>query len=1788
MTCTYKFTEPDGTERTITGKAAMKAYLAGGGLDAMLPDWGKSKTAFSFAGQRSANASIRQLDSAKDRIKAGDDPEVVRQDTGWHQGFDGKWRYEISDEDATLKAPFPNKGQRWGDIYNSVFESRVKSGALTITVGDLLHHPALFAAYPDVANIPVSTKKGDGASYIVASSIDPASIQIGEDEPMYSVRSILLHELQHGIQTIEGFANGGSLESRSGVINALTSQRDFWAEVAALRRELDNGAMEDQIKSDWRESMDREPLADAFRMAKDPELKTEVAIQNRDQLESQLQGIKKENRSDTYRRLAGEVEARNTQSRQNLTEAERRATPPNQTADVAANDVIVMFNGKVMDNAPTPANSDLKSKPTKESDIRLVSTQQIVDAIASKWTRTPEIIVARNMQDTLIPKAVRDYDAVLKSQGATGEPRGFIYQGQVFVLSDEVRGTKQIAEVLFHEVLGHYGLRGAFGDSLNNVLNKISTMRRKDVEAKAKEYGLDMSDPDQRLQAAEEVLAEMAQTRPNISFVKQAIAAIRNWLRANVPGMQSMRLTDADILQAYLLPARGFVERGERAARGDVGAAFSRDGDYRGSHRAPSAEYGSRADNLEPAFSDSIYTSNALHEHGHGIQADREALRIIKAMRGKPDSMVTIYRAVPNSAGNEIQPGDWVTTTRAYATNHGDAVLDGKFKIISKTVTAGSLFNSGDIHEFGYHPLSTDATGEDARFNRAAKDQTQTEAFKKWFGDSKVVDAKGNPLVVYHGTNADFVKFSEEKIGRFDNGYAGHGFYFAKTPMKAGNYARDNYGMSYPYTGSIMPVYLRMENPIDSESMVDEEMRAWVEDNINSQAVEPIDDGFSSLLDSMGIDLPEKSRNKVQRGTVRGMLKYITQKELTQYLMSRGYDGILFFDEFVVFSPSQIKSAIGNNGEFDPSNPDIRFSRTIIAGQNSRQHTPRQLQAMRNIGQQVDVPTMKERAQALWQDAGKKLTQGVFDQFAPIKELGGNAYTLTRLMKGASGAFETILHGGKLKLEDGVYNFDKTQRGGLMEKLMMPLHGEHHDFLRWVAANRAEGLMDEGRENLFTLDDIEAFKTLADDDTEFDYTIQNGVSKGKVTRNRLEIYKDALVTFNGFQKNVMDMYEQSGGVDPEARKAFEREFYLPFYRVEDEGGIRGATLKGGIVRQDAIKKLKGGKNKLNFDLLDNTLMNWASLLDAAAKNRAAKATLDTATQLGKAIEAPEATVREMGASIGNKKGVVWYMDGGKKRYFLVDDPYLLTAITALDYSGMKGPIMDTMSFFKHALTMGVTASPFFKVRNLIRDSVQVIATGPISYNPAGNIKQGWKLTDPRSDEYFSLLSGGGTIHFGTMYEGSEAKRVQALVEAGVDKSTILDSEDNLKTLYRKAEKVLAAYNELGNRSEAVNRAALYDQLVKQGLSHADASLQARDLMDFSMQGSFATVRFLSQVVPFMNARLQGMYKLGRGAKEDPQRFATVLGATALMSLGLLAAYHDDDDWKKRPDWDRNNYWWFKFGDTAYRIPKPFEIGAIATLAERSAEYIFDQEMTGKRFREQILKLTGDQLSMNPIPQAVKPILDIYANKDSFRGTQIESDSMEKLRPEYRFNDKTSMAARGISTAGNTALNPMGINFMSPVQVDHLLRGYFGWLGTFAVQASDMIARPATGQVERASTDQLNKWSGGMAAGLSDAQSRYVNQMYEQAREVEQAYSTYRQLQKEGKTAESSEFLDDNRDTIALNKPMGLAKRQSARLNEQIRMIERSDADGDTKREQIRVIRQQQDRLARVNQKSPID
>ena len=410
-----------------------------------------------------------------------------------------------------------------------------------------------------------------------------------------------------------------------------------------------------------------------------------------------------------------------------------------------------------------------------------------------------------------------------------------------------------------------------------------------------------------------------------------------------------------------------------------------------------------------------------------------------------------------------------------------------------------------------------------------------------------------------------------------------------------------------------------------------------------------------------------------------------------------------------------------------------------------------------------------------------------------------------------------------------------------------------------------------------------------------------------------------------------------------------------------------------------------------------------------------------------------------------------------------------------------------------------------------------------------------------------MLAGGAIMRFGTLLQGETAQHSKKLIEAGVDENEILDKPHKVKAMLQK---MWDAYQEFGDRGENVNRAALYKQLRDRGLDHLEASYQARDLLDFSMQGKWAAVRFLTQTVPFMNARLQGLYKLGRATADDPARMGYVVGAAALASMALLLWNADDDDWKKREEWDRDNYWWFKVAGTAFRIPKPFEIGAVASVAERLLEYMISNERDpGKRFFKSMGGMIANNLSMNPIPQIVKPLIDLYANKDSFTGRQIEPEGMQHLSKDERVGRGTTLPAQILANLDPT-------DTLSAPQIDFLARAYFGWLGTTAMTALDYGIRPLSGQADKPAMKLRDVFlAGNFVETLPANSSRYVTLFYDEAKKIDEAYADYRNALKLGNREKAASIMENRWDLIRRERITALARRSIGLLNQQERRFE---------------------------------
>lgn len=853
--------------------------------------------------------------------------------------------------------------------------------------------------------------------------------------------------------------------------------------------------------------------------------------------------------------------------------------------------------------------------------------------------------------------------------------------------------------------------------------------------------------------------------------------------------------------------------------------------------------------------------------------------------------------------------------------------------------------------------------------------------------------------------------------------------------------------------------------------------------------------------------------------------------------------------------------------------------------------------AAEKIGRPPTTRRLKDYLKQRWEGIGERIRVGAVDQYAALKRLDeqvhgkdmveenitASSWVLARMSSAANGALHTMMTAGRLRyMEDQrVISMQDGTRGlgEVLGELGSPAEIER--FFGWVAGNRSKQLAQQGRENLFEPNEVEAMTTW---------------NRGRLAdgRSRLGVYASVFREFQQYRDDVLSIAEETGVISGDARTLWRDEFYVPFYRVQrDEKAPTGPMPAAGLSRQKQMKKLKGGKENLN-DLLENTMLNFHYLLEASLKNRAASQALDNAMQAGIAHQVPESN-RDTQTS-------TYVLRDGKKAYYQIDDPMVFNALTALADPGMNSTMMQAMRQMKRIFTVGVTATPQFQVANLMRDSMQAVATSPVSKNAFDNIiKGGMAYRDAKIKA--KMMASGGSFHFGHVY-GSSPDEIRAQM-AKVRSETF--TINNLKDMKQGMNRLMAPWQkwtEFNNFTENINRARIYEQNASER-GELYANFQARDLIDFGARGAWPAIRILTDIVPFLNARIQGLDKIYRSGikpgtnvvaaafgygqagvsdKQAAARFWAVAGAMSLASVALYLNNREEEEFKKLEDWQKDSYYHFFFGDTHIQIPKPFEVGAITTLAERITEQFVDDEATGDLFAKRLGHMLTQTFSFSPVPQAVQPMLDVYSNRDAFTGRPIESMGMDRMSPELRRRESTTRLATGISGALNATIGGIGDPddnpfALSPVQVDHLIGGYFGQLGSWGAGAIDVAWNTAIGKEAPAKRwyeyQPVRRFYRNL--GNEDIYTKYGTVFYDGLREAQRAHTDMRELREMGRLEEAQSLARNKGDLLRLRPALNRVQSRLRTITQQIEETQRSGLSAEEKRQRIdryRAIRNQ--------------
>ena len=213
-------------------------------------------------------------------------------------------------------------------------------------------------------------------------------------------------------------------------------------------------------------------------------------------------------------------------------------------------------------------------------------------------------------------------------------------------------------------------------------------------------------------------------------------------------------------------------------------------------------------------------------------------------------------------------------------------------------------------------------------YEQDATNQTDTPAFRKWFGDSKVVDAEGKPLVVYHGTTANITQFDESRRGENTGAEsAKQGFFFTDDVRTAGSYA--HYAATDARVAALVREAEQAEragdwDKYDAKVNEYETLDASFSDfeaRLGGQNIVPVFLSIQNPLDvdakgenAIGFDIPAAIKRAVQGGHDGLIIRNLDDAA-----------GLVDADatHYVVFGSTQIKSATGNRGTFDPNDPSI-------------------------------------------------------------------------------------------------------------------------------------------------------------------------------------------------------------------------------------------------------------------------------------------------------------------------------------------------------------------------------------------------------------------------------------------------------------------------------------------------------------------------------------------------------------------------------------------------------------------------------------------------------------------------------------------------------------------------------------------------------------------------------------------------------------------------------------------------------------------------------------------------
>jgi hypothetical protein len=540
-------------------------------------------------------------------------------------------------------------------------------------------------------------------------------------------------------------------------------------------------------------------------------------------------------------------------------------------------------------------------------------------------------------------------------------------------------------------------------------------------------------------------------------------------------------------------------------------------------------------------------------------------------------------------------------------------------------------------------------------------------------------------------------------------------------------------------------------------------------------------------------------------------------------------------------------------------------------------------------------------------------------------------------------------------------------------------------------------------------------------------------------------------------------------------------FYAPFEAVTHmmdnmEKGL-GGTGSFNVASQDVIKKI-GDYEGAIADPIETLIRRVPKIINLIEKNKAMRTFVNLRNEMPDVYK--ELIQPVTGNNIPDGMKAVNVFENGQNKQYAVPD-IVADAIKNLDAES-GGLLVRLNSWQAKWLRTGATALNIgFIPVNIVRD-VQDALTTELTENGAkaalqflGNYPQAIFQAFKKGDKYQDWLAAGGASS--SMTEQLFKNTPKTVNELVGKKEPFKVKQIPMNTL-KSAKSVIEFVNRVGEQS---TRLARYESGLKRGESKVQAAFKSRDVsLDFAKAGN--SIKVLNQVVPFLNAGIQGSEKLMRLYKTNPKAAA----ATTSMMFGVPAVMlyaHNSQfaDYEDIPDSERQDNWIIlardrteeekaeRLSPIGFKIPKGFLAKPVATVAESALNFMKQQDgeslVSGMLDMAESISPIGLPISEDRLgrtiskvtPPGARAAIEWRTNKNLYFGSDIVPQSLENLPASEQYKDKTPGAYKVLGKATG----------FSPLKLENTVNTMLGGLGR-------QIATGLSGDIKGGTVDQISR------------------------------------------------------------------------------------------------------------------